>query len=66
MTTITRSKRKRNTGMFKNGHDPRRHVLTTAERKKGFWAAIDSIICRYPDAVSRSGVHIARSFLKSR
>jgi hypothetical protein len=32
--SLTR-RRKRNPGWFRTGHDPRRHQLTTEERRKG-------------------------------
>jgi hypothetical protein len=34
-------RRKRNAGWFKKGHDPRRHELTTAERKRGYETAMN-------------------------
>ena len=43
------TKRKANAGSFKPGHDPRRHQFTTAERVKGFWAALESLTTRYDD-----------------
>jgi hypothetical protein len=54
------------TGRFKKGHDPRRHKFTSEECSRGFWAAIESIIARYPNAVMRDGRHIACNFLRSR
>lgn len=57
---------KPNPGRFRKGHDPRRHNLTPAERVKGFWNAIYSIIQRYPDAVDSSGRHMAVDFLKTK
>jgi hypothetical protein len=53
-------------GRFKPAPDPRRHKFTQDECIDGFWAAITSIVTRYPDAVDRSGRHIACNFLKSR
>jgi hypothetical protein len=53
-----------NRGHFKQGHDPRRHQFTRDECQKGFWAAIYSIIDRYPDAVGPDGRHMACNFLK--
>lgn len=50
---------RRNAGQFRTGHDPRRHKFTREECQRGFWAAIDSIIARYPDAVTTLGRHIA-------
>lgn len=50
------SKRK---GQFQKGFDPRRHVFTREECQKGFWAAIDSIVDRYPNALDSSGRHMA-------
>ena len=55
-----------NSGQFKKGFDPRRHILTTEERQRGFWSAIESIVIRYPDAVDSAGRHMARKFLKKR
>jgi len=51
---------------FQKGADSRRHAFTTEERQRGFWAAIESIVIRYPDAVMPDGRHIACNFLKSR
>ena len=53
-------------GRFKPGHDPRRHKFTRDECIDGFWAAIESIVCRYPDAIMPDGRHIVVNFLKSR
>jgi hypothetical protein len=55
-----------NPGQFRKGHDPRRHKFTQAECQAGFWKAIESIVIRYPDAVDRSGRHMACEFLKRR
>jgi hypothetical protein len=55
---------KRNCGHFRRGHDPRRHRFTRAECQAGFWAAIYSIIQRYPDAPDSAGRHMACDFLK--
>jgi hypothetical protein len=55
---------KKNPGWFRKGYDARRHVLTPAERVKGFWNAIYSIVERYPDAVDGAGRHMALDFLK--
>src|SRR5262249_32819304 len=33
------SMRKKNKGWFRKGYDPRRHVLSRAERQKGYWVA---------------------------
>jgi hypothetical protein len=52
--------------MFQRGPDPRRHQLTPADRVKGFWAAIYSIVERYPGAVDGAGRHMACDFLKSK
>jgi hypothetical protein len=38
-------------GRFLAGPDPGRHQFTQSERIKGFWAMLDSIYTRYPDAV---------------
>jgi hypothetical protein len=54
------------TGRFKKGHDPRRHKFTPEECTRGFWAAIDSIVTRYPNAIMADGRHIACNFLRSR
>lgn len=58
--------RRPNAGSFKPGPDPRRHKFTTAECSKGFWAAVESIVVRYPDAVMPDGRHMVVNFLKSR
>jgi hypothetical protein len=49
---------------FSKGADARRHQLTAADRSKGFWNALESIITRYPDAVMSDGRHIACVFLR--
>lgn len=54
-----------NRGHFRKGFDPRRHILTPAERVKGFWNAIYSIVQRYPDAIRADGKHMACDFLKA-
>jgi hypothetical protein len=56
----------KNTGQFKKGADPRRHKLTREECQRGFWAALESIAIRYPDAVDGAGRHMACQFLKRR
>lgn len=50
-------------GRFQKGYDPRRHRFTQDECVAGFWAAIDSIIARYPDAVMSDGRHMVCNFL---
>jgi hypothetical protein len=55
-----------NRGHFKRGHDPRRHKFTTEECSAGFWAAVESIVSRHPDAVMPDGRHIVVNFLKSK
>lgn len=52
-----------NRGHFRRGHDPRRHRFTRSECQTGFWAAIESIITRYPDAIGADGRHMACDFL---
>ena len=54
----------KNCGRFRKGFDPRRHKFTQAECQAGFWAAITSIVLRYPDAVDSAGRHMAFDFLK--
>lgn len=54
------------TGRFKKGFDPRRHTFTREECSRGFWAAIESIITRHPNAIAPDGRHIACFFLHSR
>lgn len=54
---------KPNRGQFRRGPDPRRHRFTRDECQRGFWAAIYSIIARYPDAIGADGRHIAFQFL---
>jgi len=55
-----------NPGQFRNGPDPRRHKFTKAECEADFWAAIYSIIQRYPDAIGADGRHMACRFLNSK
>jgi hypothetical protein len=57
---------KRNRGHFRRGHDPRRHRFTKDECSRGFWAAIYSIVQRYPDAIGADGRHMACRFLEGR
>jgi hypothetical protein len=54
-----------NRGRFKPGPDPRRHKFTRDECSTGFWNAVESIICRYPDAIMSDGRHIVVNFMKS-
>lgn len=51
-----------NRGWFKKGNDPRRHKFTREECQDGFWAAIESVAARYPNAVTARG-HIVLNFL---
>jgi hypothetical protein len=55
-----------NKGRFRKGYDPRRHKFTSDECSDGFWAAVESIICRYPDAIMSDGRHMVVNFMKSR
>jgi hypothetical protein len=55
-----------NKGRFQKGPDPRRHKFTRDECSTGFWNAIESIVCRYPDAVMSDGRHMVVNFMKSR
>jgi len=57
---------KPNHGQFRKGHDPRRHVFSTEECQRGFWAALESIAARYPDAVDAYGRYMAVKFLRKR
>ena len=57
-TKQSKTERKPNPGAFKKGHDARRHVFTHDECSEGFWRAIESVACRYPDAIDRSGRHM--------
>jgi len=52
-------------GRFKKGYDPRRHIFTREECSDGFWAAIESVAARYPNAVDSAGRHIACNFLQT-
>ena len=52
-------------GRFKPGYDPRRHVFTKDECSAGFWAAIESVAARYPDAVDSAGRHMVCNFLRA-
>lgn len=54
-----------NRGRFRRGHDPRRHRFTRDECQAGFWAAITSIVARFPNATDSSGRHMACGFLKN-
>jgi hypothetical protein len=58
--------RKPNAGRFKPGPDSRRHKFTKQECSDGFWAAIESVAIRYPDAVIQDGSrrHITVNFMK--
>lgn len=60
------AKTKHNRGAFRKGYDQRRHIITPAERVKGFWNAINSIVRRYPGAIDSSGRHMAVDFLKTK
>lgn len=60
---MAKLKRRANRGQFRRGHDPRRHRFTRDECQRGFWAAIYSIVARYPDAVGADGRHMALRFL---
>ena len=62
---MTETKRRKNRGQFRRGPDPRRHRFTVEECQRGFWAAITSIVLRYPDAVDSAGRHMACDFLKA-
>jgi hypothetical protein len=55
-----------NRGRFKAGPDPRRHKFTAEECSDGFWAAVESIVIRYPNAVLPDGRHMVANFLKSK
>jgi hypothetical protein len=57
--------KKVNPGWFKKGKDKRRHKFTPAECNEGFWAAIESVAARYPNAVMADGRHITVNFLKA-
>jgi len=59
------AKRAGNRGQFKAGPDPRRHKFTQEECSEGFWAAIESIAIRYPNAVDSSGRHMVVNFLQA-
>jgi hypothetical protein len=55
-----------NRGRFQKGYDARRHKFTRDECSDGFWAAIESIAIRYPDAIINDGSHrhITANFMK--
>jgi hypothetical protein len=55
-----------NRGRFQKGFDARRHKFTAEECSAGFWAAVESIITRYPDAIMPDGRHMVVNFMKSR
>ena len=48
---------------FAKGFDERRHILTTADRQKAFWNAIQSVMRRYPNAVTSYHAHMATKLL---
>ena len=52
-------------GRFAPGPDPRRHQFTREECQAGFWAALDAIADRYPNAVDGANRHMATRFLCS-
>jgi hypothetical protein len=54
-----------NRGRFQKGYDARRHKFTQDECVDGFWAAIESIVARYPDAVMPDGRHMVCNFLQA-
>jgi hypothetical protein len=39
-----------NPGWFRTGDDPRRHVLTEADQKAGYRAAVDVLVDRYMES----------------
>lgn len=45
---------------------PNRYKFTQADCVKGFWAAIESIIERHPDAIMPDGRHMANNFLTAK
>lgn len=49
-------------GRFRKGADPRRHQFTREECQAGFWAALESIALRFPQATNARG-HIVLNFL---
>ena len=55
-----------NKGRFRKGYDARRHTFTREECSDGFWAAVESIVSRYPDAIMPDGRHMVVNFMKSR
>jgi hypothetical protein len=55
-----------NPGHFRKGHDPRRHKFTREECSRGFWAAVESIMTRHPNAIMPDGRHMVYNFLKTR
>ena len=55
---------KENCEQFKKGADPRRHRFTRDECVAEFWAALESIVIRHPDAITPDGRHIVCNFLK--
>jgi len=56
--------RKANAGSFRKGEDARRHKFSREECSRGFWAAVESIVVRYPDAIMPDGRHMVVNFLK--
>jgi len=52
-----------NPGHFRKGYDARRHTFTREECQAGFWAAIESIMARYPAAITSYHAHMVVNFL---
>ena len=63
MSARARPAKSTHRGRFKPGPDPRRHKFTRDECIEGFWAAIESVVIRYPDAILPDGRHIVANFL---
>ena len=43
---------------FQKGYDSRRHKFTRDECSKGFWAMVESVVDRHPDAINSNGAHM--------
>ncbi len=53
-------------GRYMKGNDRTRHRFTHDECVAGFWAALESIVRRYPNWVDSKGRHMSVYFMKWR
>jgi hypothetical protein len=66
MNEITPTETRTNRGRFKPGPDSRRHRFSREECQAGFWAALTSIITRFPTAIDQNGRHMSCRFLTTK